>query len=214
MEYFDLLQFAMEERYMMMEKISRRNFLKVMGLAGTACVMTVLTGCDDSTTVPAGDGSVPLSDLKPFNGSVVWNNVVPEDPFGNTYSSSSNHMVFRSYKCGWEKTRFEYVHFHDMVENTFCGTVEYNLNKKYSKLTMKLNPYKEIGEKGWGLIRIYADNKLVATSPEIRQKNKDTVEFEVDIKSVEYLKIEPVVTPAFSTEYDGEIIIRDVKLWP
>jgi len=54
----------------------------------------------------------------------------------------------------------------------------------------------------------------VATSPEIRQKNKDTVEFEVDIKSVEYLKIEPVVTPAFSTEYDGEIIIRDVKLWP
>ena len=76
---------------------------------------------------------------------------------------------------------------------------------------MKLNPYKEIGEKGWGLIRIYADNKLVATSPEIRQKNKDTVEFEVDIKSVEYLKIEPVVTPAFSTEYDGEIIIRDVK---
>ena len=121
MEYFDLLQFAMEERYMMMEKISRRNFLKVMGLAGTACAMTVLTGCDDSTTVPAGDGSVPLSDLKPFNGSVVWNNVVPEDPFGNTYSSSSNHMVFRSYKCGWEKTRFEYVHFHDMVENTFCG---------------------------------------------------------------------------------------------
>lgn len=214
MEYFDLLQFAMEERYMMMEKISRRNFLKVMGLAGTACAMTVLTGCDDSTTVPAGDGSVPLSDLKPFNGSVAWNNVVPEDPFGNTYSSSSNYMVFRSYKCGWEKTRFEYVHFHDMVENTFCGTVEYNLNKKYSKLTMKLNPYKEIGEKGWGLIRIYADNKLVATSPEIRQKNKDTVEFEVDIKSVEYLKIEPVVTPAFSTEYDGEIIIRDVKLWP
>lgn len=54
--------------------------MKVMGLAGTACAMTVLTGCDDSTTVPAGDGSVPLSDLKPFNGSVVWNNVVPEDP--------------------------------------------------------------------------------------------------------------------------------------
>lgn len=113
----------------MMEKISRRNFLKVMGLAGTACAMTVLTGCDDSTTVPAGDGSVPLSDLKPFNGSVAWNNVVPEDPFGNTYSSSSNYMVFRSYKCGWEKIRFEYVHFHGMVENTFCGTVEYNLNK-------------------------------------------------------------------------------------
>lgn len=79
---------------------------------------------------------------------------------------------------------------------------------------MKLNPYKGMGEKGWGLIRIYADNKLVATSSEIRSKTKDTVGFEIEIEGAQYLKIEPVVTPAFSGDGSGEIIMRDVKLWP
>lgn len=200
----------------MMKKIDRRDFMKVLGIAGAACAMTMLTGCEDAPTANPmpGEGSTLLSDLKPMNGSVVWSNIVPEDSFGNTYSDSANYMVFRSYKCGWEKFRYEYVHFHGMTEDTFCGTVEYNLDKKYTRLTMKLNPYKGMGEKGWGLIRIYADNKLVATSSEIRSKTKDTVGFEVEIEGAQYLKIEPVVTPAFSGDGSGEIIMRDVKLWP
>ena len=104
---YRILQFAMEERYMMMEKISRRNFLKVMGLAGTACAMTVLSGCDDSTTAPAGDGSVPLSDLKPFNGSVAWNNVnSPEDPFGSIYAEGANYSMFRALGLQMEQIQF------------------------------------------------------------------------------------------------------------
>lgn len=87
-----------------MKKIDRRDFMKVLGIAGAACAMTMLTGCEDAPTANPmpGEGSTLLSDLKPMNGSVVWSNIVPEDSFGNTYSDSANYMVFRSYKCGWE----------------------------------------------------------------------------------------------------------------
>lgn len=44
----------------MSNKIDRRSFLKVLGIAGAACAMTALTGCDEEGTpsFPAGDGSV------------------------------------------------------------------------------------------------------------------------------------------------------------
>ena len=47
----------------MSNKIDRRSFLKVLGIAGAACAMTALTGCDEEGTpsFPAGDGSVSLS---------------------------------------------------------------------------------------------------------------------------------------------------------
>lgn len=50
----------------MSNKIDRRSFLKVLGIAGAACAMTALTGCDEEGTpsFPAGDGSVSLSSLK------------------------------------------------------------------------------------------------------------------------------------------------------
>lgn len=71
----------------MMKKINRRSFLKVLGIAGAACAMTALTGCDEEgmPSTPAGDGSTPLSYLKPLNGSFTWENKIPEDPYGNTY---------------------------------------------------------------------------------------------------------------------------------
>ena len=76
----------------MSNKIDRRSFLKVLGIAGAACAMTALTGCDEEGTpsFPAGDGSVSLSSLKPFNGSVPWNGKwLPEDPFGNVDRKST-----------------------------------------------------------------------------------------------------------------------------
>ena len=34
----------------MSNKIDRRSFLKVLGIAGAACAMTALTGCDEEGT--------------------------------------------------------------------------------------------------------------------------------------------------------------------
>lgn len=191
----------------MMKKVDRRKFLKVMGAVGAVCTMTALTGCSGGGgSAPSSDGSVPLSYLEPFNGSVVWNNLTPTDPFGCTYANGVNYMVFRRYECYWTNTR------HNAAFTIFYGEVEYLLDKKYKKLTMNLNAYKEAGEYGWGKINVYADGNLVKTSPEIVKKTKDTVKFEVDVSNVNYLKIVPEVSTGGSNYY-GEMILWDVKLW-
>ena len=102
----------------MSNKIDRRSFLKVLGIAGAACAMTALTGCDEEGTpsFPAGDGSVSLSSLKPLNGGVPWNGRwLPEDPFGNVYTSGANYAIF-TYGSGWSNTRESWPDLNTVVE--------------------------------------------------------------------------------------------------
>lgn len=189
-----------------MKKINRRSFLKVLGIASAACVMTVLTGCDEEgmPSVPAGDGSTPLSYLKPLNGRVNWSNIPPEDPFGNTYTDGVNFLVCDTSYGGMP----DGVRIGD--NSTAWHSAEYSIDKKYKKLTMKLNPHKNMTENACAMVNIYADGKLIKTSPTIVQKTKETVEFEVDITDVEYLKIEVGVTYHWE---QGAVILWDVKLW-
>ena len=193
----------------MSQKIDRRSFLKVLGIAGAACAMTALTGCDDEGVpggVPAGDGSTPLSNLKPLNGSFAWGNAIPEDPYGNTYMKGVNYSVFPHEE--WKNTFWE-------IYPIQAGKAEYVLDRKYSKLTMKLNPSKEMGKEGWGYVKVFADEKLVATSEVIRQKTRETVQFEVDIAGATYIEVEPVAyrDGVYGGPKWGSIIMWDVKLW-
>lgn len=190
----------------MMKKINRRSFLKVLGIAGAACAMTALTGCEDAPVVTRpGDGSTPLSDLKPLNGSIDWNQKwLPKDPFGNVYNQGVNYTIF-SYN-GWDGFKQNWVYL--------SADVEYLVNQKYQRLTMKLNPYETMDEECWGLVKVYVDNELAGTSPTIVQKTDKTVEFEVDITGAKYIKIEPTVRRCDYYETRGGIILWDVKLWP
>ena len=131
---------------------------------------------------------------------------MPEDPYGNTYMRGVNYSVF-SFYSGWKDTFGE-------GNDTICGKAEYAVDRKYSKLTMKLNPYKDMGENGWGYVKVFADNKLVATSEVIRQKTRQTVEFEVDIAGATYIEVEPIARRGYGYKpYEGYIIMWDVKLW-
>lgn len=96
--------------------------------------------------------------------------------------------------------------------------VEYYVDQKYRKLTMKLNPYKDTDSLSWGLVKVYVDDKLTATSDVIKQKTDKAIEFNVDITGAKYIKIEPYVRE--SADYlggvrysTGGIILWDVKLW-
>lgn len=176
-----------------MKKIDRRNFLKVMGIAGAACAMTALVGCSDSTSTVIGDGSVPLSRLEPLNGKISWGNITPEDPYGNIYAQGVNYSVLR-----WWVDR---------------PSVEYYVAKKYKRLTFKLNPHKYIGKHSWeyGKVKVYVDDELVKVSPAITQKTTETVNIEVDITGAKYIKIETELTVG---DVGASIILWDAKLWP
>ena len=194
----------------MSKKIDRRSFLKVLGIAGAACAMTALTGCDDSIVAVIGDGSVPLSNLTPLNGYIPWNkNFQPEDPFGNVYVRGVNYSVFLDISR-WKVMSSSWPNL--------SASVEYPVGQKYKKLTMKLNPYKDMDSSSWAYVKVYADNVLVGTSEVIRQKTDTPVNFEVDISGAKYIRIEPYVRE--SSYYlggvmytTGGLILWDVKLW-
>lgn len=141
---------------------------------------------------------VPLNDIRVINGGFEWNKGVPEDPFGNDYSTAVNYTInfyrYKSYRIDNE----EYA--------------EYRLYGNYKRIAGIIAPHTEMGEHGGGYIQIYADDKLVYTSNVLTRKT-DAFSFDVDTRGVDYLKIIRFV--GGNGEYDyGALILSDVLLYP
>ena len=122
--------------------------------------------------------TVLLNSLKPTNGGFGWNDGVPGDPFGNSYSTTQNYVVFHGAYDNW--------YGQCSKENTHSA--EYQVNKKYDILSFNLVPYSDFGESGWSYLRIYADGALRYTSDKITQKTQPK-NISVDISNAEYIKI-------------------------
>lgn len=77
-----------------------------------------------------------------------------------------------------------------------------------------MSPHADINEDAYSQVKIYADDKLVYTSPAIGRKT-DLVNFNADISGADYIKI--VVEVKRREEKDGNnkdsLILMDVQLW-
>ena len=146
---------------------------------------------------------VSLSSLTALNGGWTWNDVVPEDPFGNDYSTAVNYAVFQSGDNTYYNSK-EY-------EEGYGNYAEYRVYGDYSTLTMMLAPYQEIGENCSVWVQVYADDVLVQTSPRITRKT-DAITLSVPIANAEYIKI--VVNLSEDYPDYGALIMSDVQLWP
>lgn len=198
-----------------MKKMERRKFLQVMGAAALVGAAGALTGCGP---VPGpeqnkGDGSVSLASLDAFTGHLEWNNgVEPEDVSGNSYSKAVNYMV-----CAFSNgSQWDFLKSY--TSNGYgYGFAEYRVSKKYKKLTMKLAPHKLMNKDGNAYIKVYADDKLVATSEFVKKKSS-VIDFEANIADAEYIKLEVYVHAGGSIGEgpdgnDGALIMADAKLW-
>ena len=93
-------------------------------------------------------------------------------------------------------------------------TAEYRVYGKYKYISGALSPHADINEDAYSQVKIYADDKLVYTSPAIGRKT-DLVKFNADISGADYIKI--VVEVKRREEKDGNnkdsLILMDVQLW-
>ncbi len=135
---------------------------------------------------------VSLSTLTPINGGWTWNEGTPTDPFGNTYTNANNFRVFNAR---------DYTEYY----------AEYRVYGEYQTLSGSLAPYADIPEDGWGRISVYADEKLVYTSPDVLRKT-DTFDFSADISGADYVKI--IVTVDDVSSYNEDcMILMNCQLW-
>ena len=137
---------------------------------------------------------VSITSLTPINGYWAWNEGNPEDPFGNSYSTSCNYYIFSEH---YEKTT----------------SIEYRLYGKYGEITGRIAPYTEMGQLGSVCVKIYADDVLVYTSEEVVRK-MDAFTFSVNVANAEYILIEICGLYDDWNEGPNSVIISDIQLWP
>ena len=175
-------------------------------LLAAALALSLLTACSGAAALPVFPGTVSLSTLEPLNGGWPWNNIAPEDQFGNDYSSAVNYAVFN-----WNN-RYDYW---QGSENGYdVGYAEYRVYGRYDLITMTLAPYKTIREEGKSFVQVYADGKLVATSPVITRKS-DPVSLEASIAGAEYIKIMVYnyIGGHIGDKNDSAFILSNARLW-
>ena len=147
------------------------------------------------------DCPVSISELTPINGGWNWNEGIPIDPFSVTHSNVCNFAILSG------GTRY-------YVGNHYS---EYRLYGKYTNFSGSLVSHSDISETGNSYIQIYADDKLVYTSPQIKRKT-DVVDFSVNISGADYVKIVVVADKGdVSGWLDAPLkclILMDCRLWP
>lgn len=133
-----------------------------------------------------GSKPVSLSSLTAINGGWTWNEGTPTDPFGVTYSSATNFVILNKMPGVAEYTG------EDVDVGRFYGIyesyAEYRLYGEYTLLTFDVVPYCDIDEDFYGTIKVYADDMLVFSSPQITRKT-DIQNYQVDVSNAEYVKI-------------------------
>lgn len=124
-----------------------------------------------------------------------WNDGKAVDPFGNDFSGACNYVIFHNKGYGER-------------------SIEYRVYGDYKMVTGVLAPHAETDQNVTSTVLVYADDKLVYTSPTIGQKT-DAFTFSADISSAEYIKIEIRFSGHYVFDiFVDQLIVSDVQLWP
>lgn len=143
---------------------------------------------------------ISITTLTPINGGWdTWNEGTPIDPFGNTHTQISNYLILSGGHNGYAGKEY----------------AEYRVYGKYKTISGSLISHADIAENGYSQVKIYSDDKLVYTSPNIERKT-DMVNFEANIQGADYIKIEVVCDKGengWSDYYQQCLILMNTQLW-
>ncbi len=177
--------------------MSERNYSSAKKLINEAIkLLPNNSTLSDKLTEIEEKSPVSITNLTPINGGWEWNQGAPTDPFGNNYSNSINYAILQG-------------------ENNKTIFAEWRVYGDYSTLTGNISPYTNMRISGMAYIQIYADDKLVYTSPIVARKT-DIFSFESDISGAEYIKIVAILGEdvGYTDDYhDSDIIMSDILLW-
>lgn len=137
-----------------------------------------------------------LSDIEPFNGELIWNTGIAEDPHGNQYSGCLNYATFNN---------DEKIFFHEVI------SVDYYLAGEYEVMTGYVVPHCTAHMNSNATVSIYGDygmdEQILLYSADTINKKSDSKEIRVDLTGVKYLTITINIAPK------AAIILYDLRLW-
>lgn len=172
--------------------VANRDYLSAISAVTDA--LGILPGnqiLTDKQTALENNRPLVLATLTPINGGFTWNDGDPKDPFQVTHSD---------------------VGYYTLIEGGGDSSVyaEYRVYNKYKTLTASVVPHADIRETAKVYVKVYADDMLVYTSPEIGRKT-DKFEISANIAGADYVKI--VVEVKDNYGYYNALIFMDPQLW-
>lgn len=200
----DVLRYTSEpilqktQPYNVFVDISDATYIKIIVHIGEkSCIMLsdVSLLSSPNYTSNLAQGYTSLSSLRAFNGSFSWENEYPNDVQQTSYKNARNYTMLHaadgwSYKC----------------MNARKHTTEYYLNQQYSSISFDMAPSDHYGANSSNRVKIYADDVLIYTSPEITKKTSKINSGKINISSAKYIKI------VVEIDDDGCMILSDVVL--
>ncbi|MBQ7295948.1 MAG: protein kinase [Clostridia bacterium] len=173
---------------------SKKNYTEAISVLNDAIeILPENTVLKDKLNTVEANRPVSLSTLTPINGGWTWNEGTPTDPFEITYTNVSNFVIFDG------SDKHEYYS-------------EYRLYGKYITLSGSLVSHMDINETGVSQVQIYADEKLVYTSPDIERKT-DVIDFSANISGADYVKVVVVTDNKDYWDNDQCLIMMNCQLW-
>ncbi|MBO7254560.1 MAG: protein kinase, partial [Clostridia bacterium] len=156
--------------------ISNSTYIRIVAEIGSyGCIMLtdiVLSSSPDFVT--SFDSTITsLCTFDTFNGSITWNNSYPENTKNESYNFVKNYSVLYADEHRYSKTY----------------SAEYYLNKEYNSISFDIAPYSCFGSSGKTYIKVYVDDVLVYTSPQITQKTAKFNTGAIDVSNADYIKI-------------------------
>lgn len=187
------------------------------------CTSPKITKRTDAVTVEAnieGADCVKIRSNVNSNGYIILSNVTVSEektaPLASGTSLISLPMIQNDYSFKWNEGFPESITGDDygtarnyLICYSGEGTTEWRANRSYKTITGKIAPCKTTSVDSDSYIQIYADDRLVYTSPKI-DKRSDAITFSVNIENCNYIKI--VKYSKYNLFAYHDIIISDVLL--
>lgn len=153
---------------------------------GAVILSDVIVSPDKQAPLAPGTSLISLPMIQNLSWAWKWNEYFPESLSGDDYSLTRNYVIYS-----------------DSLERE----TEWRASCRFKTISGQVAPYVDTArdEDAYGVIKIYADDRLVYTSPKINMRS-DAISFNVDIGNCDYVKIS---AKCFAS---ADIIISDVLL--
>jgi cell division septum initiation protein DivIVA len=89
------------------------------------------------------------------------------------------------------------------------ASIEYHLNKSYSRITGKIVPHQYFADSAVVNLQIFADDVVIYTAPQITRKSS-MISFDVPIESADYIRV--YIDNLAGNSGEGKVLIMDLTL--
>ena len=163
--------------------ISSATYLKIVIVkGGYGCIMLsdVVLEKIPGYVSKQKEGYTLFNHINVLNGGFTWNDEYPQNVLGDSYMNVANYMIYHHNNDYWTS---------DDCRDAYTIYTECYINNKYTSISFDIAPYTDYGKDAVTRVKVYVDDELEYTSPDITQKTAKFNTGNIDLTGASYVKV-------------------------